>query len=132
MHAATAADIEARLNTPGSTSHVVYRKERVQLTPRATEDLFRRQRAHWEKLHTQTFDRITFEEWVRTIPGCPTCQRNFRIWLQTNPPRFDDWQRWTWEAHNAVNAKLGKPEITFEKACELWGYREVSPVIENR
>ncbi len=44
MHAATAADIEARLNTPGSTSHVVYKKERVQLTPRATEDLFRRQR----------------------------------------------------------------------------------------
>lgn len=132
MHAANAADIEARLNTPGSTSHVVYKKERVQLTPRATEDLFRRQRAHWEKLHTQTFDETTFDEWVRTIPGCPTCQRNFRIWLETNPPRFDDWQRWTWEAHNTVNAKLGKPEITWEKACELWGYTEVSPVIENR
>jgi hypothetical protein len=122
MHSSTFADIEARLNKPGSTSHVVYRKERVQLTPLATEDLLRRQRAHWEKLHTQTFDDTTFELWVRTIPGCSTCQRNFRIWLETNPPRFDDWNRWTWEAHNAVNNKLGKPILSYADACELWGY----------
>jgi hypothetical protein len=122
MHNANFKDIEARLNTPGSTAIVVHKKERVQLTPRAAEDLFRRQREHWKKLHTQTFDETTFEAWVRTIPGCPTCQRNFRVWLEANPPRFDDWWNWTFEAHNAVNAKLGKPEIEWQKACELWGW----------
>jgi hypothetical protein len=120
MHAATFADIEARLNTPGSTSHVVYRKERVQLTPRATEDLFRRQRAHWEKLHTQTFDAITFAEWVASIPGCATCKRDFLELIKINPPRFDDWWKWGWEIHNAVSRKLNKTEFTWAEFEEKY------------
>lgn len=82
----------------------------------------KRQREHWLKLHTTLMDSSMFAEWVDAIPGCSTCRRDFRKLLESNLPRFDDWQRWTWEAHNAVNAKLGKPEIEWNEACNLWNW----------
>jgi hypothetical protein len=81
------------------------------------------QRNHWKKLHTTRFTPQEFEAWIASIPGCSTCQRDFRKLIETNTPRFDDWQRWTWEVHNAVNAKLGKPEIEWNEACELWNWK---------
>jgi hypothetical protein len=63
-----------------------------------------------------------FAEWVDAIPGCATCKRDFLELIKINTPRFDDWQRWTWEVHNAVNAKLGKPEIDWNEACNLWNW----------
>jgi len=80
------------------------------------------QREHWRKLHTTRFTPEEFELWVQGIPGCSSCQRDFRRILKNHPPRFDDWERWTWEIHNAVNARLGKPEFTFEQACKIWGW----------
>jgi hypothetical protein len=90
--------------------------------PISQETILDRQREHWRKLHEQQLYETTFEEWVASIPGCFTCQHDFRKLLEINPPRFDDWQRWTWEAHNAVNAKLGKPEIDWNQACNLWNW----------
>jgi hypothetical protein len=81
-----------------------------------------RQQAHWKKLHTESFDSEKFQRWVERIPGCSTCRENFRKILEINPPRFDDWQRWSWEIHNAVNEKIGKPEFTYQEACQLWGW----------
>lgn len=80
------------------------------------------QREHWRKLHATRFTPEEFELWVQGIPGCSSCQRDFRRILKNHPPRFDDWERWTWEIHNAVNARLGKPEFTFEQACKIWGW----------
>ena len=80
------------------------------------------QRAHWRKLHTTRLTETEFEDWVRQIPGCVSCQRDFRKLIETIPPRFHDWHKWTFEVHNAVNAKLGKPNITFEEACKQWGW----------
>jgi hypothetical protein len=87
--------------------------------PISHETTLDRQRDHWAKLHTQSFDASAFESWVATIPGCSTCQRDFRKLLETNPPRYDDWFRWTVEIHNLVNQKLGKPILSFEEASQL-------------
>ena len=84
--------------------------------------LTQRQRNHWRKLHTTRFTAEQLELWIQSIPGCSTCQRDFRKLLESNPPRFDDWFKWTWEVHNVVNRKLGKPEIAWEEACLLWGW----------
>jgi len=80
------------------------------------------QRNHWRKLHTTRMTANELELWIQSIPGCSSCQRDFRRIVADNPPIFDDWEKWTWAVHNIVNAKLGKPEIPWEKACELWGY----------
>jgi hypothetical protein len=35
----------------------------------------------------------------------------------SSPEAFFDWGV---ALHNAVNAKLGKPEITIDEACKIW------------
>lgn len=65
------------------------------------------------------------ELWVDFIPyedGICNCQKDIYTIMANNPPRFEDWNRWTWEVHNTVNRKLGKPEISWENARELWGW----------
>jgi len=54
---------------------------------------------------------------------CGECRSFWSTRLRENPPpktNADDFFRWTWEAHNAVNKKLGKPEISFEDALEMY------------
>lgn len=127
MHNATPEQIESFLNSGGETRVVIRKIERIAIDPAKQNALLDLQRNHWRKLHTQSFDETTFETWVATIPGCPTCQRDFRKLLESSPPRFDDWFRWTWEIHNLVNAKLNKPNLTFEDACELWQSNPLPP-----
>jgi hypothetical protein len=90
--------------------------------PISQETILDRQREHWSKLHTARFTPEQFESWILAIPGCSTCRRDFRKLLEINPPRFDDWQRWTWQAHNAVNAHLNKPQLTWDQACQQWDW----------
>jgi hypothetical protein len=90
----------------------------------AKQDRLERARKHWEELHQQqNSDANWLVSWVKRIPqfGC-SCGEEFQRILRANPPRFDDWQRWTFEVHNAVNAKLGKPEIEWNEACNLWNW----------
>ena len=122
MHQATFEEIEQRLNAPGSTRTVVRRVERVQINPIAQAATLQRQRDHWAKLHTTRFTPEEFELWVQSIPGCATCQRDFRKLLETHTPRFDDWHRWSWQIHNAVNEKIGKPIVSWQDACKLWNW----------
>ena len=122
MHNATPQEISDFLNAPRAIEVVVHRVQRTEMTPQEKDRQLQNQRDHWAKLHTTQFTPNKFEEWVASIPGCYTCQRDFRKLLETNPPRFDDWQRWSWEIHNAVNAKIGKPEFTYSDACKLWGW----------
>ena len=67
-------------------------------------------------------DAMQFLDWLNSIPNQCDCRKEFEALLQTNPPRFYDWRRWTWEIHNAVNAKLHKPEVTWDDATELWNW----------
>jgi hypothetical protein len=126
MHRASFDEIENFLNTGGETRNFIREIRPVvrrKLTPELIENLAQRQQDHWKKLHTETFDAEKFEKWIERIPGCSTCRDNFRKLIESNPPRYDDWCRWTWEIHNAVNAQLGKPKLSWGVACDLWGWQ---------
>ena len=127
MHNATPQQISDFLNAPRSIVVVVHCVQRTEMTPQSKQDQLQRQRDHWAKLHTTLFSPEDFEAWVSSIPGCSTCQRDFRKLLETNPPRFDDWQRWSWEIHNAVNTNINKPILTYSDACKLWNWDLTSP-----
>jgi hypothetical protein len=78
-------------------------------------------RDHWRELHTKRNATIEWLlDWIARIPPGCGCGESFESILQRLPPRFDDWFAWTVEIHNQVNRKLSKPEITLEKAIELW------------
>jgi hypothetical protein len=66
---------------------------------------------------------------VRSIAGllpCAKCRRHFAQLLAQMPPRVTDrdaFARWSVDAHNAVNARLGKPAFGYEQAQQLYGER---------
>lgn len=66
-----------------------------------------------------------WQGWVDALPfdGCP-CEEHFRSYCQQWPPeRAIDFFAWGVELHNAVNARIGRPEISVEDARELWTRR---------
>ena len=71
--------------------------------------------ALWAEIHSETSSTPEFlEEWLRRVPNIECgCQDWLREYVVNNPPRFDDWPRWTWELHNAVNAKLSKQHFSW-------------------
>lgn len=74
--------------------------------------------ALWSELHFKEDPTLEwFNEWLARVPslGCD-CVLHFAAILSENPPRYDDWPRWTWEVHNTVNLKLNKPIISLKEA----------------
>lgn len=83
----------------------------------------------WERLHrwAMTFDgdategRAWIDAWLREDVRCGDCRRHFRealdgsLAFETDRP-FE----WSVKAHNAVNARLGKPQVMVEAAREQW------------
>jgi len=77
--------------------------------------------ALWAEVHKKQDPTAEwFADWLSRIPsyGCD-CLADLRAWLAQNPPRYDDWLVWTWELHNAVNSKLGKPQFSLDDAYAL-------------
>jgi hypothetical protein len=94
----------------------------------------------WASLHDgsiKTIEQLT--EWEICIPqyGCP-CKRFYAEWKAANPLDFtspEAFFAWGVRLHNAVNAKLGKPEITIDEAYKIWRQSdglEVKADIEQR
>jgi len=81
-----------------------------------------RYHAHWSELHTkQDPTQQWFDDWVKRIPryGC-NCEQNLRPLLKESPIEFGDgFFASTVCLHNAVNRKLGKPEMTVEDARKI-------------
>jgi hypothetical protein len=79
----------------------------------------------WILLHDgsiKTIEQLT--KWELLIPqyGC-SCKRFYAEWKAANPPDFSSPEAffaWGVALHNAVNSKLGKPEITIEEAYKIW------------
>jgi hypothetical protein len=74
----------------------------------------------WAELHSN----VTLETlpiWETRIPnfGC-ACRKFYREWKAQHPPPTKDFFAWTVELHNAVNDKLGKPQITLNEAIQIW------------
>jgi hypothetical protein len=76
----------------------------------------------WREVHTQKDpSQDWFASWVARVPGVGCdCKNWLKKYLASNPPRFDDWFAFTWELHNAVNAKLNRKQLTLEKAIRTW------------
>lgn len=55
--------------------------------------------------------------------GRGVCGTDWKDWMLANPPNIasrDTLFEWTWRAHEAVNAKLGKPSMTLADALARW------------
>lgn len=88
--------------------------------------------ALWNELHTNainykgTDNNVFLLAFARKIPrytkGC-SCQEFWGNWKRANPPKYGDnneYFAWTVAAHNAVNKKLGKPEISLDDALKMY------------
>ena len=82
----------------------------------------------WRELHERALknsgenDIIYLAQFATKIPryttGCK-CKEFWNNWVRLNPPVYGkngEFFEWTVKAHNAVNAKLGKPQYTVEQA----------------
>lgn len=58
--------------------------------------------------------------WAAQLP-CGDCKMFLANFLRANPPDFASYFPWTVKLHNAVNAKLNKPQLTEEQARAIWG-----------
>lgn len=79
----------------------------------------------WIALHNGSIvDAAGLAEWETTIPhyGC-ACRQFYQGYKADNPHDFtspEAFFRWGVDLHNAVNRKLGKPELTIEEALSIW------------
>ena len=78
----------------------------------------------WSKLHAYTgCDPQWLDIWQYLIPARCDCKDGYQQILGELPPDFttpEAFFRWGVALHNAVNRKLGKPELTYEEALSIW------------
>jgi mitochondrial FAD-linked sulfhydryl oxidase len=59
---------------------------------------------------------------AHTFP-CTYCARDFQEYLECAPPQLENrhaFEQWACIAHNAVNAKLGKPRFDCSRVSQRW------------
>lgn len=78
----------------------------------------------WSLLHRyRGCDPQWLELWVYFIPQRCECKDGYQKILEQLPPDFSSPEAffaWGVALHNAVNRKLGKPEITLDEAYSIW------------
>jgi ADP-heptose:LPS heptosyltransferase len=91
----------------------------------------------WEQLHiwALTADLATAPAWLSAFDakiGCDPCRTDWRGWIQEHPPDLSsghEFFAWTVSAHNAVNRRLGKPELSIETAIKEWEGRSINKAL---
>lgn len=78
----------------------------------------------WKEIHTKEDpDQGWWDGIVKKVSSyfC-ACGDFLKSHIAANPPRFNDWFSYSWELHNAVNAKpeLNKPQQSFNDALACW------------
>ena len=89
----------------------------------------------WKFMHAVTFSAPAnmtadekewykkFFESVAHILPCAKCRQHLQEHMRADPIDLETGQslaRWLWRVHNAVNRSLGKQEVSFERATELF------------
>ena len=78
----------------------------------------------WSKLHAYTgCDPQWLDIWQYLIPARCDCKDGYQQILGDLPPDFtspEAFFAWGVQLHNAVNRKLGKPELTITEALSIW------------
>jgi hypothetical protein len=102
-------------------NEVVYVPSRVAASVPPQEELALAGRACWDALFTSVLTEDNLANWEKTIPryGCD-CENFYKAWKRDNAPTFPLPFSWKYELKTAVNAKLGKPNLSFEEAFELY------------
>lgn len=93
----------------------------------------------WISIHKSSL-YLTADEFIKFVNGlqrsfsCANCKEHFGDYLKEKPPskyknikiRYHNKTLdlgmflWSWEFHNAVNKRLGKPILSWESACQLF------------
>jgi len=79
----------------------------------------------WKQLHIKSInDGITndwLSEWSEPLPafGC-SCKSFFLQFLHNRPLPATNQFEWSFQLHNNINAKLGKPLLSLEDARDIW------------
>jgi hypothetical protein len=94
-----------------------------------------RQADHWLLLHNYPLVLVSwnaatceawYRDWERRIPNINCdCRRHWKELVEANPPDFASplaFFQWGVDRHNDVNRRLGKPEVSFDEACRLYGW----------
>lgn len=80
----------------------------------------------WDELHRRALahkggnDLAWLLEYTTRIAGNCECRKHWILLIQRLPPDFTRYFEWTVEAHNDVNRRLNKPELTVEEARAIW------------
>ena len=95
-----------------------------ELAEKAERNKAKQGRFAWSKLHGYTgCDPQWLDIWQYLIPARCDCKDGYQQILGEMPPDFttpEAFFRWGVALHNAVNRKLGKPELTIEEALSIW------------
>ena len=89
---------------------------------KSREEIRQKGREAWNELFCKVNTRDELQIWEGMIPkyGCD-CESFYKQWKQANPPNETIGLEWKWRLKSAVNAKLGKPNLSLEDA--KWVYR---------
>jgi hypothetical protein len=76
----------------------------------------------WNDLHSDVRTAEQFANWVNRVPsfGCG-CASWLKDYLAKNPVPDTDLAEYGWALHNAVNAKLSKPEFSWAEFETKYG-----------
>lgn len=76
----------------------------------------------WTELHTnQAPTPEWFSDWLNRVPKSCGCDKSLQSILdELGTPDYTDWFSYSVRLHNAVNRKLGKPEIDLEAARAIY------------
>lgn len=78
-----------------------------------------RRALEWERNPGSELEERRFLKALALGMTC-SCSADWAAILKSMPPNLHAYFEWSVEAHNAVNAKLGKPLLTPVKARERW------------
>ena len=117
----------ATVSAPRLPRQITIRRAR-QVAP-SNADMAIRGPLLWAELHRRPwlpeFSATSEAKWLEEFTArlCCQCRTNWQT-IQTDlPPDLTTPERyfaWTVEAHNRVNAHIGKPQVTLAAASELW------------
>jgi hypothetical protein len=95
-----------------------------EVAAKAERNKARQGRFAWAKLHGyRGCDPQWLDIWQYLIPARCDCKDGYQKILEQMPPDFSSPEAffaWGVRLHNAVNAKLGKAQITLDEAYLIW------------